>query len=279
MMRVILLEEIPGLGGLGAVVRVKNGFARNFLFPRLKAERATKAAVAEFERRRAELEERQRAQVAALESARAELDGRKIQITAKAGPDGGLYGSVTPAMVAAALNRVKPEGIPDIAKGQVHMPDGHLKHTGESTVEVALRPGLRSKITVAVVAEGEETTVVPSELIPGFASPETAPADPGQAKLKEAVLAAASAAEPDDSIPGESVLRAAEAAAKAKDEAESKAESEAKAGAGPESAGGGAGDESDDAAAADADADAKAKRDNQESGPKSGPDKKQQEQE
>ena len=216
MMRVILLEEVPGLGALGAVVRVKNGFARNFLFPRRKADRATKAAIAEFERRRAELEERQRNQVAALENARAELDGRKIQIIAKAGPDGGLYGSVTPTMVAAALNRVKPAGIPDIAKGQVHMPDGHLKQVGEFPLEVVLRPGLRSGIFVAVVAEGEETVAVPPELMPGFASPETPPVDSGEAKLKQAVLAAADAAEPDDSIPGESVLSAAEAKAKGK---------------------------------------------------------------
>ena len=153
-MKVILLEEIPGLGELGAVVRVKDGFARNFLFPRRKADRATKAAVEEFERRRAELEERQRNQVAALENARAALDGAVVKVSAKAGPDGGLYGSVTPAMVAAAVNRVKPDGIPDIAKGQVHMPDGHLKHLGDSPVEVVLRPGLRAQMTVSVLPEG-----------------------------------------------------------------------------------------------------------------------------
>lgn len=169
-MKVILLEEIPGLGELGAVVRVKDGFARNFLFPRRKADRATKAAVEEFERRRAELEERQRNQVAALENARAALDGAVIQVTAKAGPDGGLYGSVTPAMVAAAVNRVKPDGIPDIAKGQVHMPDGHLKHLGDSPVEVVLRPGLRAQMTVSVLPEGEETTIVPDALKSGMES-------------------------------------------------------------------------------------------------------------
>lgn len=181
-MKVILLEEIPGLGELGAVVRVKDGFARNFLFPRRKADRATKAAVEEFERRRAELEERQRTQVAALESARAALDGGSIQIIAKAGPDGGLYGSVTTAMVAAAVNRVKPEGIPDIAKGQVHMPDGHLKHLGDSPVEVILRPGLRAQMTVSVLSEGEEAAAAG-----GAPAPEADSED----KLKRAVLAAA----------------------------------------------------------------------------------------
>ena len=208
-MKVILLEEIPGLGELGAVVRVKDGFARNFLLPRRKADRATKAAVEEFERRRAELEERQRAQVAALENARAALDGGKIQITAKAGPDGGLYGSVTPAMVAAAVNRVKPEGIPDIAKGQVHMPDGHLKHLGDAEVEVALRPGLRARVIVAVLPEAAAETAAPAkpaarersaqaEAARAKAAKERADAD----KLKSAVLAAADSRARDDDAGG-----------------------------------------------------------------------------
>ena len=188
-MKVILLEEIPGLGELGAVVRVKDGFARNFLFPRRKADRATKSAVVDFERRRAELEARQRAQIAALEGARAALDGCKIRISAKAGPDGGLYGSVTAAMVAAAVNRVKPEGISDIAKGQVHMSGGHLKHLGEADVEVVLRPGLRAKVVVEVVSEGEEGAAAPvvESAPPGFSALDASSAD----KLKDAVLAAA----------------------------------------------------------------------------------------
>ena len=214
-MKVILLEEIPGLGELGAVVRVKDGFARNFLFPRRKADRATKSAVAEFERRRAELEARQLAQVAALENARVELDGRVIEITAKAGPDGGLYGSVTPAMVAAALNRIRPEGVPDIAKGQVRMPGGHLKHLGESPVEVVLRPGLRAEVIVKVTAEGEAATVS-AEVISALSAPAAAPTD----KLKEAVLAAAESAETDDSLPGEAALEAAAADGNSKKEQE-----------------------------------------------------------
>ena len=196
-MKVILLEEIPGLGELGAVVRVKDGFARNFLLPRRKAERATKLAVEEFERRRSELEERQRAQVAALENAREALDGCKVKIAAKAGPDGGLYGSVTPAMIAAAVNRMKPEGVSDFAKGQVHMPAGHLKQVGEAPVEIVLRPGLKARVIVAVSAEGEEGGAAAAAA--AAETPASAKAS-AEDKLRAAVRAAAETAPKDSPI-------------------------------------------------------------------------------
>ena len=197
-MKVILLEEIPGLGELGAVVRVKDGFARNFLLPRRKAERATKLAVEEFERRRSELEERQRAQVAALENAREALDGCKVKIAAKAGPDGGLYGSVTPAMIAAAVNRMKPEGVSDFAKGQVHMPAGHLKQVGEAPVEIVLRPGLKARVIVAVSAEGEEGGAAATAAA-AAETPASAKAS-AEDKLRAAVRAAAETAPKDSPI-------------------------------------------------------------------------------
>ena len=198
-MKVILLEEIPGLGELGAVVRVKDGFARNFLLPRRKAERATKLAVEEFERRRSELEERQRAQVAALENAREALDGCKVKIAAKAGPDGGLYGSVTPAMIAAAVNRMKPEGVSDFAKGQVHMPAGHLKQVGEAPVEIVLRPGLKARVIVAVSAEGEEGGAATAATAAAAETPASAKAS-AEDKLRAAVRAAAETAPKDSPI-------------------------------------------------------------------------------
>lgn len=198
-MKVILLEEIPGLGELGAVVRVKDGFARNFLLPRRKAERATKLAVEEFERRRSELEERQRAQVAALENAREALDGCKVKIAAKAGPDGGLYGSVTPAMIAAAVNRMKPEGVSDFAKGQVHMPAGHLKQVGEAPVEIVLRPGLKARVIVAVSAEGEEGGAAATAAAAAAETPASAKAS-AEDKLRAAVRAAAETAPKDSPI-------------------------------------------------------------------------------
>ena len=197
-MKVILLEEIPGLGELGAVVRVKDGFARNFLLPRRKAERATKLAVEEFERRRSELEERQRAQVAALENAREALDGCKVKIAAKAGPDGGLYGSVTPAMIAAAVNRMKPEGVSDFAKGQVHMPAGHLKQVGEAPVEIVLRPGLKARVIVAVSAEGEEGGAAAAAA--AAAETPASAKDSAEDKLRAAVRAAAETAPKDSPI-------------------------------------------------------------------------------
>ena len=199
-MKVILLEEIPGLGELGAVVRVKDGFARNFLLPRRKAERATKLAVEEFERRRSELEERQRAQVAALENAREALDGCKVKIAAKAGPDGGLYGSVTPAMIAAAVNRMKPEGVSDFAKGQVHMPAGHLKQVGEAPVEIVLRPGLKARVIVAVSAEGEEGGAAAAAATAAAAETPASAKASAEDKLRAAVRAAAETAPKDSPI-------------------------------------------------------------------------------
>lgn len=151
-MKVILLERVPNLGGLGDAVSVRGGYARNYLFPQGKAERATPRAVAEFEERRAELEERQNAREESMRRAAEALDGYLLQIPARASADGGLYGSITPAVVAAALNAQKIADV-DVRRGHIVLPEGNLKSIGDHEAAVVLEHGARAKITVAVLAE------------------------------------------------------------------------------------------------------------------------------
>jgi large subunit ribosomal protein L9 len=148
-MQVILLEKVANLGQLGDVVKVKDGFARNFLIPHGKAKRATPANLAEFEQRRAELE---RAQADALTIARekaAGLDGMMVQITQKAGVDGKLFGSVTNVDVSEAL---KKQGF-DVPRAVVRMPQGPLKVIGDHPLKVALHTDVVVTITVSVLGE------------------------------------------------------------------------------------------------------------------------------
>lgn len=160
-MKVILLENIPNLGVLGDVANVRGGYARNFLFPQGKAERATPTAVADFEKRRAELELRQSKNMEMLQTAKDALDGYILQIPARASADGSLYGSVTPAAIALALNAQKLSEI-DIRRGQISLPSGNLKEVGEHEVRVILAPDIEAKITAAVLAEesGQEAQEV-----------------------------------------------------------------------------------------------------------------------
>jgi len=148
-MQVILLEKIVNLGGLGEVVKVRNGFARNYLIPNGKAKRATPASVAEFELRRAELEKAQDAALAAAQEKAAKLDGLMIQITQKAGVDGKLFGSVTNVDISAAL---KAQGH-DVPKASIRMPQGPLKTVGDHPLKLSLHTDVLVTITVAVLGE------------------------------------------------------------------------------------------------------------------------------
>ncbi|WP_455229457.1 50S ribosomal protein L9 [Kingella denitrificans] len=147
-MQIILLERVAGLGNLGDVVTVKNGYARNFLIPTAKAKRATEANLKEFEERRAELEAKQAAVLADAQARQAKLDGQTITISQKAGVDGRLFGSVTNADIADAI---KANGI-EVVKANVRLPEGPFKAVGEYTVEVALHADAVATITVVVVA-------------------------------------------------------------------------------------------------------------------------------
>ena len=147
-MQIILLERVAGLGNLGDVVTVKNGYARNFLIPTAKAKRATEANLKEFEERRAELEAKQAPVLADAQARQAKLDGQTITISQKAGVDGRLFGSVTNADIADAI---KANGI-EVVKANVRLPEGPFKAVGEYTVEVALHADAVATITVVVAA-------------------------------------------------------------------------------------------------------------------------------
>ena len=148
-MQVILMEKIANLGELGQVVKVKNGFARNFLIPNGKARRATPENLAEFEKRRAELETAQADALAAAQERVARLDGLMLQITQKAGVDGRLFGSVTNYDISEAL---KAQGF-DVPRSAVRLPHGPLKQVGDHAITIDLHPDVKAKITVSVLGE------------------------------------------------------------------------------------------------------------------------------
>ena len=148
-MQVILLEKVANLGVLGDVVKVKDGYARNFLIPTGAARRATEKAIKEFEVRRAELEKAQADKLAAAQAQGEKLAGKTVTISQKAGVEGRLFGSVTNADIAEAL---KSQGV-EIVKAQVRLPNGPLKVVGEQTVAIALHHDVVVDVTVAVVGE------------------------------------------------------------------------------------------------------------------------------
>ena len=148
-MQIILLEKVINVGNLGDVVKVKDGYARNFLIPQKMARRATASAVAEFEAKRAELEKAAAEKLAAAQAQGDKLSGMTVTISQKAGVDGRLFGSVTNFDIAEALSK---QGFA-VEKSAVRMPTGPLKTTGEFPIAVALHTDVVSEITIAVVGE------------------------------------------------------------------------------------------------------------------------------
>ena len=148
-MEVILLEKTANLGNLGDIVRVKDGYARNYLLPRKVARRATAAAIKEFEARRAELEKIAAEKLSAAQAAGEKLSALDVKLSQKAGVDGRLFGSVTNADVATALTK---QGIA-VEKQQVRLPDGPLKMIGEHQVQVLLHSDVVVDVTVTVIGE------------------------------------------------------------------------------------------------------------------------------
>lgn len=148
-MQIILLEKVVNLGNLGDIVKVKDGYARNFLIPNKQARRATKEALAEFEVRRAELEKIAADKLAAAQAQGEKLAGATVQIGQKAGVDGRLFGSVTNADIAEALTK---QGFA-VEKAQVRLPEGPLKMVGDHPVQVSLHTDVLVDVTVAVLGE------------------------------------------------------------------------------------------------------------------------------
>ena len=148
-MQIILLEKVVNLGNLGDVVKVKDGYARNFLIPNGKAKRATTAALAEFAERRAELEKLAAEKLAAAQAVGEKLNGLTIEIARKAGVDGRLFGSVGNADIAEAISK---SGI-EVSKMEIRLPDGPFKAIGEFAVTVALHHDVLANVTVVVTPE------------------------------------------------------------------------------------------------------------------------------
>ncbi len=148
-MEVILLEKVVNLGDLGSIVKVKDGYARNFLIPAGRARRATAQNKADFEAKRAELEKAAAAKLAEAQAQGEKLSGTNVKLTQKAGVDGRLFGSVTNFDIAEELAKIGYK----VAKAQVRMPNGPIKTVSESTVSVALHTDVVVDITVTVLGE------------------------------------------------------------------------------------------------------------------------------
>ena len=148
-MQIILMEKVVNLGNLGDLVKVKDGYARNFLIPQGKAKRATPVAMKEFEGKRAELEKAAAEKLVAAQEFAGKLEGVEVSVTRTSGVDGRLFGSVTNHDVADGL---KALGF-DVEKSSIRMPVGPLKMVGESSVEVSLHTDVLANVKVIVVGE------------------------------------------------------------------------------------------------------------------------------
>jgi large subunit ribosomal protein L9 len=148
-MQVILMEKVANLGELGDVVKVKDGFARNFLIPHGKAKRATPDNLKAFESRRAELEKAQADVLAKAQERGLKLDGLTVQITQKAGPDGRLFGSVTNYDIVEALKKQGHE----VERASIRMPQGPLKQVGEYPLQIGLHTDVTVTVKVSVLGE------------------------------------------------------------------------------------------------------------------------------
>jgi large subunit ribosomal protein L9 len=148
-MQIILLEKVGKLGNLGDVVKVKAGYARNYLIPGKLARRATEAAIKEFEGRRAELEKAAQAKLDAAKALGEQLSGKVVRVSQKAGVDGRLFGSVTNHDIADALVKMGLQ----VQKSQVRLPNGPLKTLGEHPVSVSPHGDVVAEVTVHVVAQ------------------------------------------------------------------------------------------------------------------------------
>lgn len=148
-MQVILLEKVANLGNLGDIVKVKDGFGRNFLIPQGKAKRATDSNKAEFEARRAELEKQQSVLLDAAKERAKALAGINLAVTQKAGVDGKLFGSVTNTDIAEGLTAKNIK----VVKAEIRMPNGPLKTVGQHQVTIALHHDVTVDITIDVIGE------------------------------------------------------------------------------------------------------------------------------
>jgi len=151
-MQIILLEKVINLGGLGDVVKVKEGYARNFLIPHGKAKRATPENLAAFEVRRAELEKAQNEALGKAQEIGSKIDGLTVQVTRKTGVDGRLFGSVTTHDIVEAL---QAQGF-EVERAAIRLPEGPLKQIGDNSIAIGLHSDVVVHITVSVLGEVAE---------------------------------------------------------------------------------------------------------------------------
>jgi large subunit ribosomal protein L9 len=149
-MQIILMEKVANLGNLGDVVKVKDGFARNFLIPQGVAKRVTPQNLAVFEAKRAELEKAQAEKLSGAKAMAEKIDGTTVQLTRKASVDGRLFGSVSTADIAEALHA---QGHASVEKSMVRLPQGPLKLVGDEHVQIALHSDVVVTVTVSVLGE------------------------------------------------------------------------------------------------------------------------------
>lgn len=148
-MQVILLEKVVNVGDLGEVVKVRQGYARNFLIPQGKAKRATPENLKLLEEKRSELEKAAGERLAKAQAQAEKIEGVTIQVTQKAGVDGRLFGSVTNVDIVDALQGLGHT----VEKSMVRMPEGPLKHVGDFPLLIALHTDVAAHITVTVLGD------------------------------------------------------------------------------------------------------------------------------
>jgi len=148
-MQVILLEKVVNVGDLGEVVKVRQGYARNFLIPQGKAKRATPENLKLLEEKRGELEKAAGERLTKAQAQAEKIEGVTIQVTQKAGVDGRLFGSVTNVDVVEALQGLGHT----VEKSMVRMPEGPLKHVGDFPLSIALHTDVAAHITVTVLGD------------------------------------------------------------------------------------------------------------------------------
>ena len=200
-MEIILLETVERLGQLGDVVRVRPGYARNYLIPQGKARYATEENLAEVRARREELERKAQEALAAATRRRDALAGFAVAVQVETNPDGKLFGSVGPTEIARAMS----EAGADLERQEIRLPDGPLRELGEHEVAVHLHPEVETAVRVtvesgSVVALPEDEDEEPAEEAAAEAAeaapetaPEAAPAEAAAAAAEEALDAPAEA--------------------------------------------------------------------------------------
>jgi large subunit ribosomal protein L9 len=148
-MEIILLQKVANLGNIGDRVKVKSGYGRNFLLPQGKATMATEANIAKFESRRAEIEKAAQAEIAGAQARAKKLEGFRLTLTAKAGGEGKLFGSIGTADITDGLKAAGHE----IERSELRMPNGAIRQAGEHVVQIHLHTDVTVDLPVVIVGE------------------------------------------------------------------------------------------------------------------------------